>query len=341
MSYLERTFDEEGRAKVSHLREMLKEALPAPVARMGAPALAGMGLGAAHQFFNKTLDARDQGQTWGDSLASGVRAIPKGALVGGAAGGLAGAVSPALGERTVNFGKGVLHTVTGWKPKGGLAELGTGSSLVGKQIQDAVRAGHDPATILRLKEQKKALQAVEEKNLTNLPGLAKGLLDPRRTLDTLGAGKDMVVKGLDGWGKAMLGLGAVGSTLPALMAEDATPGERAGMVARNLGGMLLTAPLQAATMQAGSNPGMSSLLEGMAHNDISGFTGRMADLPAAEAVRAVDRRRRMGSGPRPLPYGLLHPPPSLPQDTYLPEKVSHEVVKATERLAKSLGKVRL
>jgi len=294
MSLIEARFTPEQQEKVARLREDLrswetKEAAPFTASRVLTPALAGAGLGAFHEFANKTLDARDQGETWGDSLRSGARGALRGAGVGAAAGAAAGAISPNLGERTTNFAKGVLHNVTGWKPKGGLAALGTGSSVEKKRLQSMIAGGADPEHILNQQKQLAALQAVEDKGLTSLPGMAKGLLDPRRTFDTLRTSKNYITHGLDGMGKAFLGGGVALSVLPALTEPDKTPEERVRMAARPLAGMLLTSPLQAATSQASGNPGLGSMVEGMLHNQFSSAPGRILSRPVDQLIAPKER----------------------------------------------------
>ncbi len=308
MSWLETRFNAEEREKVASLREEMagweKSALPAFLSRAGAPALAGAGVGAFHELVNGTLDAKDEGNSWGDALRQGGSKMLRGAAVGAAAGGAAGMISPALAERTTNFGKGLLHNVTGWKPKGGLKAIGTGSSVERDRLKSLIASDAPAPLIANQQKQLTALEAVEDKNLTNLPGLAKGLLDPRRTVDTLRTSKNYITHGLDGAGKAMLGIGIAGSVLPAVMAEDATPGERARMAARPLAGMLLTSPLQAATSQASTNTalgGMGAIGEGIIHNTFSSGVGRLATLPTDLALTQKSER----------PYVPKHP--TIPQ----------------------------
>lgn len=280
--------DEEKTAAPAFLTNALNAVKPI-ASRSVAPGLVGAGVGAFHGLVSGTLGARDQGMDWGDSLMEGVRAIPGHAAVGGAIGGVGGAISPKFGDRTVQFGKGTLHSLTGWLPKGGFEELGTGSHLVGKQIAAAESAGLDPTHIANLKEQWGALKAVEDKGLTSIPGMVKGVVT--KPIDTLRASKDMLFKGLDPFGKFMVGAGIAGGVLPAVLDEDATPAERVGRAARNTAGMLLTTPLQAPVMQAGMNPGLSGMAESFLHNLPGGSVNRLLFAPVDEASKAISNRR--------------------------------------------------
>lgn len=280
--------DEEKTAAPAFLTNALNAVKPI-ASRSVAPGLVGAGVGAFHGLVSGTLGARDQGMDWGDSIVEGVRAIPGHAAVGGAIGGVGGAISPKFGDRTVQFGKGTLHSLTGWLPKGGFEELGTGSHLVGKQIAAAESAGLDPTHIANLKEQWGALKAVEDKGLTSIPGMVKGVVT--KPIDTLRASKDMLFKGLDPFGKFMVGAGIAGGVLPAVLDEDATPAERVGRAARNTAGMLLTTPLQAPVMQAGMNPGLSGMAESFLHNLPGGSVNRLLFAPVDEASKAISNRR--------------------------------------------------
>lgn len=255
-------------------------ALAPKMERLGHPALAGAGVGAFHGLVSGVMDARDEGQGWGDAVQSGLKGGLKGGVVGGAIGAGAGVASPALAQRTSNFGKGFLHTVTGWKPKGGLAELGTGSALAKKQLAQMEAAGMQGPSLDAMRRHVAALENVESQNLTNLPGMLRGLLDPRRTIDTLKASKGMLVDGLDTQGKVLFGLGLASSVVPAMTADDATLSQRAGMVARPLIGMTLGAPLQAGVMQAGANAStLGSMVEGIAHNVPGNSVNRIMNAP--------------------------------------------------------------
>lgn len=252
------------------------------------PGIAGAGIGAVHGFVNDTLDAREQGQGWGDAVRAGGRGAldmgAKGAVIGG---GLGGAF-PALGERITNLGKGTAHSLTGWVPKGGLDALQGGSFQAMKDLNHARSLGSDPKHIANLEKQVAALKHVETENLTNIPGMVKGLVT--KPLTTLNASKRMLLDGMDGYGKTILGLVAAASVIPAVTAEDATLGERATMVARPLGSMLLTSPLGAMTSQGSANRSGLGMLESVAGNILTSSAGRVMEAPVSEAQRALSNR---------------------------------------------------
>ncbi len=123
----------------------ISSALGALGAGGGVGAAGGALIGAAVQGGRKFREERAQGasiaEALGGSLAHGMAGAGRGALIGGAigagVGGATGAINPAAGEKFrnalknlpgANFGQRQVHTFTGWKPKGGLAEIGHGAS---------------------------------------------------------------------------------------------------------------------------------------------------------------------------------------------------------------------
>lgn len=261
--------------------------------RVGHPALAGAGLGAFHGLVGGVFDARDEGKSWGDSLKSGLSNAVSSGVAGAGIGAGAGIASKGLGQRLTNFGKGTLHTMTGWTPKGGLASIGTGSTAAQKQLEQMTASGASESSLEAMRRHVSALQDVESKNLTNIPGLLKGVLDPSRTVDTMRSTKRMLLDGLDTQGKVLFGAGVASSLLPAILVKDVSLTDRAEMVARPMIGMVAGAPLQAATMQASLNPSaLGGMLEGMAHNIPQGSVNRLMNIPVdavASGVRHVTR----------------------------------------------------
>lgn len=242
---------------------------------------AGVGgaLGAFHGAVSGTLDARNKGESWRDSLQQGARSAATSGAIGAAAGGLAGGYSQNMADKITRFGKGVLHTTTGWVPKGGLSELQGGSWLAKKQLEEAVANGHPQIDVLRKRYE--ALKAVEAKNLTNVPGMVRGLLTPSRTLDTLQTSGRALLDGTDAMGKTVMLLGA--TLPPALSLAVGRPtGEVVENAVRAPVQMLLGAPLGAMTPTTGF---VSSLVG----NTISSNAQRLMEMPYDEGRRLIMR----------------------------------------------------
>jgi hypothetical protein len=207
-----------------------------------AGGIVGAGVGGVRNY----QQAREQGAGVGEAVSSGVAGAAKGGLIGGgigaAAGGAGGALMhnikspaemgtlmqrakevPILG-RGAGFGQSQAHLLTGWKPKGGLQELGVGASntinrmgsvadriaalkkstpgaLAPEQqsrlarLRMAVAGGHEADTARRLGkltgEQDRLHKAMdagleaERRGMTNIPGYVKSLAsDPAGTLGT-------------------------------------------------------------------------------------------------------------------------------------------------------------
>jgi hypothetical protein len=271
------------------------------VSRIGAPSLAGALVGASAGAIPEMMYGRQEGEDWGDYLRRGARSAGKGALIGGALGAGAGAVSPEMAERTVNYGKGVLHTYTGWTPKGGLSSIGAGAAPLKKMRERSLAAGATPQQLANLDARIKATQGMEDRGLTSLPGLVKGLL-PGRFTDTLKATKDHLLDGTSGFDKAMLAAGVATSLTP-LLDKDRPVSDRVMDTGRGLFFSTAMAPLNIATGQAATNTSaIGGMMEGLAHNIGTAPVAQIASAPINLAQAAVQRAR---AGKSPVDPSLL------------------------------------
>jgi len=241
----------------------------------------GAGLGAFHGAVGGTLDARNQGQSWKDSLQQGVRSAFNRGAIGAVAGGVAGGLSPSAADKIERFGKGVLHSTTGWVPKGGLAELQGGSWLARKMHDEALARGAGSDVLQNLSKRYAALSEAEAKGLTHLPGMVKGLVTPSRTLDTLRTSGRVLLDGTTAGEKAMMAAGTL--AVPLMGAAMGLPTSQVvGSAIRAPFQMVLGAPLGAMTPTSGA---LTSLLG----QSISGNTQRLLELPYDEVRRGVSK----------------------------------------------------
>jgi hypothetical protein len=248
---------------------------------ISTPGLAGAGLGALHGGVGGYLDARNRGESLKDSLQGGLsRAAVEGA-VGGVVGGGAHLYDPNTGAKITRFRDQIRHSITGWTPEGGVQALQGGSAAL-KNTLDTLGPNADPETIKTITKQMAAMRAAEDKGLTSIPGLAKGLFTPSRTVDTLRTAKNVLLDGTPGYAKALMGVGAVAGALPALQ-EGLTPQERLYRAVQPAASMLATAPL-------GVTPAASGFVSGLVSGNFSSLAPRLADYPLNELRRAAGER---------------------------------------------------
>lgn len=295
----------------------------------GVGAAAGALAGAALKGGKKFREERAQGasvtEALGGSLAHGMAGAGKGALIGGAlgagAGGAVGSINPAAGEKFRNalknlpgadFGQRQVHTFTGWKPKGGLGEIGHGATprlgAVRQAEQElfAARAGKGKASLVDRAVGRSAVQGAEKRvenaraaydagrkaedmGLTSIPGYAKALKD-RPVGEVLRTAVNDQWKGMSPAMKALT-VGLPAAELAGAVrsknepdAQGATKGERIGRsLAQTAGGFLLSPLTMTGQMVAGT-----------ALSRAGGAAGRAAS------------RRRPGK--------ILPPPPPGPAD---------------------------
>jgi hypothetical protein len=276
----------------------ISSALGALGAGGGVGAAGGALIGAAVQGGRKFREERAQGasiaEALGGSLAHGMAGAGRGALIGGAigagVGGATGAINPAAGEKFrnalknlpgANFGQRQVHTFTGWKPKGGLAEIGHGASprlgAVRQAEQElfAARAGKGKASLVdramgrsavegaqkRLENARAAYDAgrkAEEMGLTSIPGYVKALRD-RPVGEVLRTAVNDQWKGMSPAMKALT-VGLPAAELASAVwskdepdAQGGSKGERIGRsLAQTAGGFLLSPLTMTGQMVAGT-----------------------------------------------------------------------------------------
>lgn len=291
--------------------EMLRldEELNAKIASIVQPALAAAGMLGGGSLISGTLDARQRGEGWGESLRQGVRSgLTHGALgaVGGAALGAAAKKLPALqgtAEGVTNYGRKALHAVTGYGGIKGLRAAGGGSAQTQKWLDDAQQAflHHTPnpaATAAqnskellglasaadRARKAHQAVQAAEEAGLTHLPGLAKGLMT--RPVDTTKKVWNASVRGLSGAEKALFGLGTglglYGSVQDPDPDHPRSLASKAISATGNLAGNVLTAPLQLAMTSKGVIGGLAGQMA------VGGALNRAVGHGFTELAQKVD-----------------------------------------------------
>jgi hypothetical protein len=263
---------------LTSFREELRKVAAIPWQELGRSTGAGMGagagilgaLGAAHGAYRGWRDARAEGA--GEEGAA-LRALGGGAkegLTGAAIGGLGGALAggagaiarPELAARVADalergpgaigaftrFGQRQVHSLTGWKPEGGLEAIRGGAW---DQRENAVgalgalrgaRAGGDEIAIGRAAERAQkaerargAAQRVEDLGMTSLPG-ALGAMKK----DPIGALRTGAAHQWHGMGRAekALFLGVPAAQLGmAAAGNDEHKGEHVGEGIGNLAGM--------------------------------------------------------------------------------------------------------
>lgn len=303
------------------LRGELKVAFSPRVSSMLGALGSGAGVGAAAGAVGGAVlkggkayhDARQDGAGVGDAVTSGllhagggvVRGALTGAAIGGAGGAMLGHVRPEMAERFRQaasklpggqFGQRQVHTLTGWKPQGGLGEIGHGAAprlgvlraaekgaidakggvdnrgrvaktvdkVLGRSAVDRANKGVDSA-----RDAYSAGRKAEDMGLTSIPGYAKSLV--KHPGATLKASLNDQWKGMSPGMKALT-VGAPALELagaargPAVDENGKTRGERIGRgLAGTAGGMLLS-PL---TMSG-------QILAGTALSGAGGAAGRLA-----------------------------------------------------------------
>jgi hypothetical protein len=238
--------------------ELLKEAMPGAAAAAksflqsrgagigagtGLGALAGgvggFGIGGVRRYQEAREQGASRGQALGRGLAGGLEGATKGVTYGALAGAGAGALSSrstALAKDLVNnegilgkasrFGQRQLHSVTGWKPEGGLESIRGGTYNAGKRLEAAQQAmqntaagkGLRPAAEELINAQRHfgAVEKAVGHDLTNIPGMYNAMKGPNRW-DAVKAGVGAGWHGDTAAGKAMnvalpVGLGAMALT---------------------------------------------------------------------------------------------------------------------------------
>jgi hypothetical protein len=285
---LKKRLKEEGEEKKAFDAGALASSVAKRFHGISTPGLAGAGLGALHGGVTGYLDARNRGESLKDSLQGGVsRAALEGA-VGGVVGGGAHLYDPNTGAKITRFRDQIRHSITGWTPEGGVQALQGGSTAL-KNTLNTLGPNADPETVQTITKQMAAMRAAEDKGLTSLPGLAKGLFTPSRTVDTLRTAKNVLLDGTPGYAKALMAVGAAAGAIPALE-EGLTPQERLYRAVQPAASMLITAPL-------GITPAASGFASSLVSGGFSSLAPRLADYPLNEIRRAVGERHNSRVAP--------------------------------------------
>jgi len=189
---------------------------------LGAGALGGAALGAYKGYRESREGGGSKLQAGISGLARGIGGVGKGALVGAAAGGAGLGALRAAGRlpgadkliqkggpvgALSRFGQRQVHSLTGWKPEGGIRALKGGAYDAKKALEGVT----DPKKLQRAKRRAELAEKTEALGMTSLPGYAKALagkatLDGRRVggLEALKTGLGEQWHGGGAMGKAMM-----------------------------------------------------------------------------------------------------------------------------------------
>lgn len=301
----------------------------------GAMGGAGFGLGGVvggiHGAVKGYREARDQGADVGHAAVSGLmgagHSAYRGALAGGAlgiAGGAAtGALSSGAGERVRSalsngpgpvgsfsrFGQRQVHSLTGWQPAGGLAELRMGATtrqgavdaaknaihsgertwgdkLHGRSAEEIVkhRTGKFDAAVAS----QAALQHAEDQGLTHIPGYLHSMKH-NGVLNTLRDSAATTWNGASNFDKAMVAMPVASAAMAAVKGKDDQPDALGQYKGQRIAGHLAS--------------GLSYAALAPMSMGVSGLLGTGAHQVASTIGRGIDRLRGKPSGhvmaPRP------------------------------------------
>lgn len=228
----------------------------------GVGSLVGAGLGGAYRGYQGYRDAKNQGATTGQAVASGVAGGLGGAMSGAAAGGIVGGVGGAVGgalnpakmeaarKALTNtrgpvgafsrFGQRQVHAVTGWHPGGdnlqkGMDEIRHGAYGARQHMNALTEKGVTGAGLEGAQKRLQAAETAERMGLTSVPGYVRSMRD-NGIGATLRAGVDQQLHGADAATKALtFGLPAAGVAQTLAEKEDPNKPHKHSKAVRVLG----------------------------------------------------------------------------------------------------------
>lgn len=109
---------------------------------LGAAVTMGVG-GGLYGAYKNYSNARESGADVGTALREGARGAAIGTAAGGAAGAGLGAVAPGAAGAVSRFGQRQLHSLTGWKPSGGLHSIRAGAYDARQALHGAQQSAHE------------------------------------------------------------------------------------------------------------------------------------------------------------------------------------------------------